>query len=198
MRVAEELDRLDVRATFFVQGRWVEAYPGVATELARSGNLIGNHSHYHARMPLLSSMGLRTDVRAAEAVIANVIGIDPRPWFRLPFGAGAHNQLVLDRLSALGYRHVGWNISPADWEPDRTAAMIERHVVDAALTADRASVVLLHGWPSATWNAVAGIVGRLRDAGADLVRVDELPTEAIVTGIDVAGARPAAAAAVAT
>jgi peptidoglycan-N-acetylmuramic acid deacetylase len=165
----------------------------VANAIGDGGHLIGNHSHYHARMPLLSGMGLRADVRAAEAAIANVMGFDPRPWFRLPFGAGAHNQLLLDRLRALGYRHVGWTISPEDWEPDRTAAMIEAHVVDAALAADRPSIVLLHGWPDATCSAIAGIVARLRDAGADLVRVDELPDEAIVAGVK-SGAAPRPAA----
>jgi peptidoglycan/xylan/chitin deacetylase (PgdA/CDA1 family) len=144
-------------------------------------------------MPLLSGMGLRADVRAAEAVIGSVMGIDPRPWFRLPFGAGAHNRLVLDRLSALGYRHVGWTVVPEDWEPDRTADMIETHVVAAALAADRPSIVLLHGWPNATWSAMDGIVGRLRDAGATLVRVDELPDDAIVSGVEVAGRVPALA-----
>jgi peptidoglycan/xylan/chitin deacetylase (PgdA/CDA1 family) len=194
LRLAEELDRLAVRATFFVQGRWAEAHPGLARQLGGGGHLIGNHSYYHARMPLLSAMGLRADVRAAEAVIANVIGVDPRPWFRLPFGAGAHNQQVLDRLAALGYRHVGWTIVPEDWEPDRTASMIEAHVVDAALAAEHPSIVLLHGWPNPTWKSVAGMVARLRDAGADLVRVDELPDAAIVTGTDSGGAAQAAVA----
>jgi peptidoglycan/xylan/chitin deacetylase (PgdA/CDA1 family) len=194
LRLAEELDRLAVRATFFVQGRWAEAYPTVARELTHGGHLIGNHSYYHARMPLLSGMGLRADIRAAEAVIATVMATDPRPWFRLPFGAGAHNQLVLDRLSTLGYRHVGWTIVPQDWEPDRTASMIETHVVDAALAADRPSIVLLHGWPNATWRAMNAIVVRLRDAGAELVRVDELPDDAIVTGIEVTAPTPVAIA----
>ena len=148
-------------------------------------------------MPLLSGMGLRADVRAAEAVIAEVIGVDPRPWFRLPFGAGAHNRLVLDRLAALGYRHVGWTIVPKDWEPELTAAMIEARVVDPALAADRPSIVLLHGWPNATWGAMAAIVGRLRDAGAELVRVDELPDDAIVEGIEVSPTARTATASVA-
>ena len=183
-RLAEALARHDVAATFFIQGRWAEAYPAVARQLADEGHLIGNHSYYHARMPLLSGMGLRADVRAAESVIAEVTGVDPRPWFRLPFGAGARNRLVLDRLAALGYRHVGWTITPQDWEPHRTAAEIEAHVVDATLAAKAPSIVLLHGWPNATWEAMDRIVGRLRDSGVALVRVDQLPDDAIVTGTD--------------
>ena len=43
------------RATFFVQGRWAEANPAVARRIARSGHLVGSHSFYHARMPLLTA-----------------------------------------------------------------------------------------------------------------------------------------------
>jgi len=184
LRLADVLARLDVRATFFVQGRWAEAYPAVARQLSLAGHLIGNHSFYHARMPLLSGMGLRADVHSAEAIIRGTTGVDPRPWFRLPFGAGVRNRLVLDRLAALGYRHVGWTINPGDWEPHRTASEIEHQIVDGALAAERPSIVLLHSWPNATWEAMDRVVGRLWAAGAELVRVDELADEDIVIGTD--------------
>ena len=56
---------LEVRATFFVQGRWAEAYPVLAAQLPVDGHLIGSHSFYHARMPLFSARGFAVDVRAA-------------------------------------------------------------------------------------------------------------------------------------
>jgi len=54
------LERASVRATFFVQGRWAEAYPDTARRIGRAGHLVGNHSHYHARMPLFSPAGFAT------------------------------------------------------------------------------------------------------------------------------------------
>ena len=65
-RLLEELDRLEVPATFFVQGRWAEAYPTTARRIAEGGHLVGSHSHYHARMHLLSDAGLREDIADAE------------------------------------------------------------------------------------------------------------------------------------
>ena len=55
----EQLGELDVRATFFIQGRWAEAFPDQARRIADAGHLIGNHSHYHARMHLLTPAGLQ-------------------------------------------------------------------------------------------------------------------------------------------
>ncbi|MGH2654692.1 MAG: polysaccharide deacetylase family protein, partial [Actinomycetota bacterium] len=63
------LEGRGVRATFFLQGRWVEAYPDVAARIAEAGHLVGSHSHFHARMPLLTDEGLRADIVQADRAI---------------------------------------------------------------------------------------------------------------------------------
>jgi peptidoglycan/xylan/chitin deacetylase (PgdA/CDA1 family) len=179
----EVLDRLAVRATFFIQGRWAEAYPQTARRIAVAGHLVGNHSFYHARMPLLTDAGLTADVRAAEAAIVDATGVSPAPWFRCPFGAGHDDERVLNALRAAGYRNVHWDLWAEDWEPDRTAAMIETSTAEQALRRGDGAVVLLHTWPEPTLEALPGLVARLRDAGAVLVTVDELPTDLPVLGV---------------
>ena len=161
-----------IRATFFVQGRWAEAYPDTARRIGRAGHLVGNHSHYHARMPLLSTAGFETDVRAAEAVIGDVMGVDPRPWFRCPFGAGDDDPRIIAALTGLGYRQVGWDVVPADWE--QPADAVETSVVEGAIAGGDGSVVLLHTWPASTGSALPAIIQRLTEAGARFVGVDEL------------------------
>ena len=170
--ILTSLERAAVRATFFVQGRWAEAYPETARRIGPAGHLIGNHSHYHARMPLFSPAGFETDVRAAETVISDVLGVDPRPWFRCPFGAGDDDRQIAAALSGLGYRHVGWDVVPFDWE--RPADVVEASVVDGAIAGGDGTVVLLHTWPASTGAALPAILQRLTDAGATFVRVDEL------------------------
>ena len=168
------LARHDVRATFFIQGRWAETYPETVTRIAAGGHLIGNHSHYHARMPLLTDAGLAEDLAYAAAAIVASGGHDPRPWFRCPFGAGADDPRVLDAVATEGYRHVGWHVSVEDWEPTHDAAVIERGIVDGVLAHGDGAVVLLHAWPTATLEALEPILTRLTGAGARFVRVDEL------------------------
>src|SRR5207245_2530366 len=94
-KLIDELARSGIRATFFVQGRWAEAYPETARQLAPAGHLIGSHSFYHARMPLFNDEGFDTDVRDAQTAIEDILGVDPRPWFRCPFGTGADDPRVL-------------------------------------------------------------------------------------------------------
>ena len=171
----EELRRVGVRATFFVQGRWAEAFPDVARAIAADGHLVGSHSHYHVRMPLLTDAGLTEDIEEAGRVVALATGVDPRPWFRCPFGAGATDARVQAAVTAAGYRHVGWHVAADDWEPSRSAQVVAADVVDGVLAHGDGAVVLLHTWPTATLGALDSIVTRLAEAGAEFCRVDELP-----------------------
>lgn len=170
----DALARLDVRATFFIQGRWAEAYPATVQHISGTDHLVGNHSHYHARMPLLTDAGIAEDLAAAEAAVIAAGGVSPRPWFRCPFGTGADDPRVLAAITAAGYRHVGWHVDVQDWDPAFDAAVVEDRAVEGALAHGDGAVVLLHGWPTATLHALEGIVRRLRAAGASFNRVDEL------------------------
>ncbi|HEX2625401.1 MAG TPA: polysaccharide deacetylase family protein, partial [Candidatus Limnocylindrales bacterium] len=173
-RLLDLLARDAVASTFFIQGRWAEAYPATARRIAEDGHLIGNHSHYHARMPLLNARGLRADVADAEAAIIDATGIDPQPWFRCPFGAGSANERVQRIIRAAGYRHVGWHVAGIDWPVERSGRDVEDQILAGCLAHGDGAVVLLHTWPDRTEAAIPGVVRRLRDAGAELVRIDAL------------------------
>jgi len=173
-QLLELLDRLGVPATFFVQGRWAEAFPVAARRIVAAGHAVGSHSFYHARMPLLSDAGLASDVGAAEQVLREIAGVDPRPWFRCPFGEGDDDPRISAALARLGYANVGWDVVAEDWDPRRTAGQVEADVVAGAAVHGDGAVVLLHAWPERTHAAIPGIVRRLRDGGAELVRIDAL------------------------
>jgi peptidoglycan/xylan/chitin deacetylase (PgdA/CDA1 family) len=175
--ILDALAERAVRATFFMQGRWVEAYPGTARRAARDGHLVGSHSHHHAPMPLLGHEGVGRDLRAAERAIEAVTGADPRPWFRCPWGLGWDDPIVLEAMAEGGYRHVGWDVEVHDWEPSRAAEHIASDVASGVLerwtVADEA-IVLLHTWPEQNREAVPRMVDALVTAGAEFIGVDEL------------------------
>lgn len=173
------LARLEVRATFFIQGRWAEAYPSLARRIATDGHLVGHHSHYHVRMIGLSAHGLRSDIQRGEQAIIEATGVDPHPWFRCPFGSGDDDPRVQGAIRTAGYRHAGWNVAGIDWEPERTAGDVAHYVVDGALGHGDGAVVLLHSWPDQAVGALPTIVRKLRARGATFVTLDELPTRSV-------------------
>jgi peptidoglycan/xylan/chitin deacetylase (PgdA/CDA1 family) len=165
-----------------VQGRWAEANPETARSLNNGDHLIGSHSHYHARMTLFSERGFATDVRWAERAIERIVRTQPRPWFRFPFGTGSDSRRVLQQLTELGYRPIGWHVDSKDWHIRATAERVADAVFDGARAAGDGAIVLFHTWPRSTAEALPMVVARLREAGAEFVTVDSLRADAVPPG----------------
>ena len=173
-RVLATLAATGTTASFFVQGRWAEAYPSLARSIADGGHLVGNHSHYHARMPLLSQAGIAADVRAAEVAIRRTTGQDPRPWFRCPFGAGTNDPGVLGALARLGYQETRWHVDGLDWRSAATGRAVANVAVEAAVGHGDGAVILLHPWTTATGLALSALIDGVRARGGEFVRLDAL------------------------
>jgi peptidoglycan-N-acetylglucosamine deacetylase len=173
-RVLDTLRGAGVRATFFVQGRWAEAYPTIARRIAAEDHLVGFHSHYHARMPLLLGGGFESDIVDGQRAVIETTGVDPRPWFRCPFGAGNDDGRVLTELGRLGYRNVHWHVEMEDWEPWRTGPAIAADGVRGVREHGDGAVVLLHTWPGGTGEGLPALVQGIVDAGGSFVTIDQL------------------------
>jgi peptidoglycan-N-acetylglucosamine deacetylase len=173
--ILDALAKAGASATFFVQGRWATAFPSTARRIADDGHVVASHSNYHARMTMLSPDGLRRDLAEAEERIARLTGVDPRPWFRCPFGDGADDPAVLDGLRAAGYHDVGWDLDTVDWREETEASGIVRSVVDGVLaSSSRDVVVLQHTWSAPTVAAIPEVLGRLAAEGVAFVTVREV------------------------
>ena len=173
-RVLDTLADRGARATFFVQGRWAGSQPAAAKRIADEDHLVGHHSHYHARMPLLSDEGLASDLTDGHDAVLRATGVDPRPWFRCPFGAGADDPRVLAALERLGYRNVHWHVELEDWEPWRTGEAIAADAIEGVREHGDGAVVLMHTWPGGTGEGIGPMIDGLRTLGATFVTVDEL------------------------
>jgi peptidoglycan-N-acetylglucosamine deacetylase len=173
-RILDTLRARGVIATFFVQGRWAEAYPETAKRIADDGHVVGHHSHYHARMPLLLGGGFADDIADGERAIVTASGRDPRPWFRCPFGAGADDPRVLAELERHGYRDVRWHVVLDDWEPWRTGDAIAHDAIEGVRAHGDGAIVLLHTWPGGTGDGLPTLIDGLVELGATFVGIDRL------------------------
>ena len=95
-------------ATFFLNGRWVQAYPGDARQIAAGGYSIGNHSADLVRFPPLSETEARRQILDGAGIIKSVTGRDPRPWFRSPFGDLDARTIRI--VNSLGYGSIFWAV----------------------------------------------------------------------------------------
>ncbi len=172
------LDGSGIRATFFVQGRWLAANPEAASKLAAHGHLVGNHSFFHADSRLLTPKGLREDVTRSHDEIEKRLGIDARPWYRLPYGAGSESRTIRRRLRKLGYQHVGWDVDVKDFavtDPDALVPALALALSERERIGATHSIVLLHSWTAVTAKAMPELCRFVVEHCQGTVTVDEVP-----------------------
>jgi len=137
-RVLDLLDRHGVKASFFCIGEKAAAYPELARDIARRGHTVESHSHHHSTtFALLGLSALRREVQAAQAVIAEATGREPR-FFRAP--AGFRSPLLDPVLATLGLSYASWTRRGFD-TTDPNAARVLRRLTRGL---DAGDILLLH------------------------------------------------------
>jgi len=110
-------------------------------------------------MTRLSNHGIAAEVRESQERIQDATGVDPKPYFRCPYGDGHEDPRVIEVIKGLQYQLVGWDVDPEDWNQAHGAADLVA-AVHAGLSAGPrpAPIVLLHTWPALTSSAVEQVI----------------------------------------
>jgi peptidoglycan/xylan/chitin deacetylase (PgdA/CDA1 family) len=122
-RLLEVLVHHNVRATFFMIGRFVLQRPAIARAVATAGHLIGNHTMTHPWLAWQSAARIRAELADANNAIQDTIGA-PIHLFRAPHGA--RRPYVLHTARDLGLTPVQWNIIAGDWNPVTSSTILDR------------------------------------------------------------------------
>ena len=178
-RILDTLDARRVPAAFFLLGRHVRMHPALASLLARSEHVIGNHTQGHPKLHLRGRRFIETELRAAHAAINDVVGRTPRA-FRAPHGL--RNPMVHAVARDLGYDVFGWTLGV--WDSDRPGAEEIRRRVRRGLCPG--AIILLHdgdgyaadGDRAQTAEALDGIIRDARDEGYEFRPLGDLLTQA--------------------
>jgi peptidoglycan/xylan/chitin deacetylase (PgdA/CDA1 family) len=171
--VRDVLDRYDVKATFFLVGKALDARPDIARALLADGMLLGGHSYHHddwrwldPRYPELQRVIDSFKVR---------LGVCPR-YYRPPHGQ--RTPFVSLLLSHRDMKMVTWDVSAGDWATD-DPTLIAARVLGAV---EPGSVIVLHDGLDGHVDvdrrviveALPLILDGLRRRGLQPVRLDEL------------------------
>jgi peptidoglycan/xylan/chitin deacetylase (PgdA/CDA1 family) len=158
------LEQLGWRATFFMLGSMVAAYPSLAAEVVAAGHDIGSHGYDHLPQHRRWPLAVRDDILRSLEVIAEATGRSPR-WFRPPYGSLSPAGLATTWPRRV--RTVLWTVSGRDWVLGATPETVAAHVT-AGLVGG--ATVLLHDSDCAStpgaWRATLGALPLLADATA--------------------------------
>ncbi len=125
--VLETLAQHGVKATFFVVGENVRAYPGLVRRIVEEGHEVGCHADSHARStPVFRPARMEREMRDCLAAIHAEAGVTPR-FYRPPLGVRSpihHGLAARNDMLIVGMARRGFDGSP-DMTPER---MVERVV----------------------------------------------------------------------
>jgi peptidoglycan/xylan/chitin deacetylase (PgdA/CDA1 family) len=181
-RLLEVLARHDVRATFFLIGRYVRQRPDIAREVVKAGHVVGNHTFTHPLLIFQSSSWLKAQLADCENALTDAVG-EHSNLFRPPFGG--RRPVVFRIARQMGLEPIMWNVTGYDWNAP-SAEHIERKVTRKVRGGD---VILLHDGGHRAFGtdracsvtASDRLISRHKSEGYEFVTIPEMMRRAAVS-----------------
>ena len=175
LRLLEVLAKHQVKATFFMIGRFVRERPEIARAVAQAGHVIGNHTYTHPNLFFASPAQLAKELDDCEKVLTEAVG-EHSKLFRPPWGLRRPG--TLRAAAGRGLTTVMWSVTGDDWKlttPEAIEGRVARQVRGGG-------VILLHDgghWQmgvdrSATVAATDRLITRYSGEGYSFVTVPEM------------------------
>ena len=154
----------NAKATFFMQGQNVEAYPEIAKKVSDAGMELGNHSYSHPDLVTIGAEAAAQQVSNTDAALKAATGFEATVM-RPP--GGSFNDSV---KAAIDHPLIIWSIDTRDWatkSEDQTYQVVMDNAQDG-------SVVLMHDIHEWSVKAAIRMIPDLIAKGFKLVTVSEL------------------------
>jgi peptidoglycan-N-acetylglucosamine deacetylase len=180
-RILDVLGAHEAHATFFMIGREVESFPGIAQRVLAEGHEVGNHSYSHPSYLFQRASETHAQIGRAQSVIAETIGVMPQ-MARPPYGV--RTPAYFSATRALDLQTVQWDVAGFDWK-----RITPRQIADNVLRkAQPGSIILLHDGDSAGKNARTNtvealplIIRGLRDRELQIAPLSQLLLDELTT-----------------
>ena len=167
--ILDILQQEQVKATFYVLGRAVQAYPETLKRMFEEGHAIGNHSYDHDYGKLYASVdNYLAEMEETDEILHELLGV--RPFItRAPGGRFGHFDSAYEAAGKEnGYVEHDWNVSSADTAPNHPIAQDFMDNIEEQANMESA-IILMHcsGGHEETVKALPGIIRILKEKGYD-------------------------------
>ena len=117
-KILDILNKLEVKANFFVLGKHVEQFPDILKREYEEGHFIANHGYSHNNEKLYQSKkNFINEIKQTDNIIGQTLGINDfcSHIFRFPNGSFSkqyysQKQKCIKYLSEIDYTYIDWNV----------------------------------------------------------------------------------------
>ncbi|MDY0408199.1 polysaccharide deacetylase family protein [Virgibacillus soli] len=121
--ILKTLKANEVKATFFIEGKWAKENVEYVKMIAEEGHSLGNHAYNHPDMAHLNNEEIEKQIVQTNEIIKAITGETPK-WFAPPSGS------FTDQVVKVAHEHqmqtILWTVDTIDWKKPSVSVMMNR------------------------------------------------------------------------
>jgi len=121
--ILETLKKEEVKANFFLEGKWAFEHPNIVKMIDEQNHIIGNHAYNHPDMARMDRDEIYEQINRTNEILQAITGKSPQ-WFAPP--SGSFNDEVVQVADDLGMETILWTVDTIDWKKPSVSVMLNR------------------------------------------------------------------------
>lgn len=158
-----------VKATFFLEGRWVQKNPKLAKMVLEEGHEVGSHAYSHPDLSNTPLEKTKIELKQTNEAIEAVLSVKPT-LFAPP--SGSYNTQVVEAAKEMNMFTILWTVDTIDWKNPDPMQMAER----TASKTENGSIILMHPTKSSV-KGLKPLIRQIKEKNIQLDTVSELFNE---------------------
>lgn len=170
-KILDILKKYNVKATFFVLGKFIDKNNAILKREVDEGHVIGNHTFTHAKGTITDIEKIDRELLRTDNLILKYTGQNVN-YFRPPFGF--ENWRFLTESELLNYTVVLWSLDVGDWNRTKTEKDITSRVLKMT---NNGTILLLHDGGTSREAVIKSLpvfIKELKRRGYKFVTIDEM------------------------
>lgn len=156
----DTLDEAHVKATFFLDGSWLNKNEVIAKEIQKRGHQLENHAYSHPNMSQLNRERANLEISKTKQLLKDKLGVDNK-WFAPP--SGDFNQQTVNLAAEQGLKTVLWTLDTIDWKNPPPQNIINK----VSKRVEAGTLILMHP-TSSSKQALKEMIAVIQNKGLQL------------------------------
>ncbi|WP_405102108.1 polysaccharide deacetylase family protein [Oceanobacillus sp. FSL H7-0719] len=167
--ILETLNEYQVKASFFIEGKWARENAELVKMIKENGHIIGNHAYNHPDMARINRSEITDQIVKTNEILKAINSENP-VYFTPP--SGSFNDQVIQTAADLNMETVLWTVDTIDWKNPSISVMINR----VSNNIHPGAIILMHP-TQVIADGLDELILLIKEKGYKIGRIDSLLSE---------------------